>query len=62
MSIKELRKRIGGRMIGLFDLTDEQFAELQEHASIFWSQPDSDTQKFADQVMNGVGQVTGVLE
>ena len=40
---------MGGRMTGLFDLTDEQLAELQEHAGIFWSQLDSDTQKFADQ-------------
>ena len=62
MSVKEFKKKMGGRMTGLFDLTDEQLAELQEHAGIFWSQLDSDTQKFADQIANGVGQVAEVLE
>lgn len=62
MSEKEFKKKMGGRMTGLFDLTDEQLAELQEHAGIFWSQLDSDTQKFADQIANGVGQVAEVLE
>ncbi len=28
----------------------------------FWSQLDSDTQKFADQIANGVGKVAEVLE
>ena len=62
MSVKEFKKKMGGRMTGLFDLTDEQLAELQENAGIFWSQLDSDTQKFADQIANGVGQVAEVLE
>lgn len=62
MSVKEFKKKMGGRMTALFDLTDEQLAELQEHAGIFWSQLDSDTQKFADQIANGVGQVAEVLE
>lgn len=62
MSVKEFKKKMGGRMTGLFDLTDEQLAELQEHAGIFWSQLDSDTQKFAVQIANGVGQVAEVLE
>ena len=62
VSVKEFKKKMGGRMTGLFDLTDEQLAELQEHAGIFWSQLDSDTQKFADQIANGVGQVAEVLE
>lgn len=62
MSVKEFKKKMGGRMTSLFDLTDEQLAELQEHAGIFWSQLDSDTQKFADQIANGVGQVAEVLE
>ena len=34
MSVKEFKKKMGGRMTGLFDLTDEQLAELQEHAGI----------------------------
>ena len=41
----------------------EQFlAKLQENAGIFWSQLDSDTQKFADQIANGVAKVAEVLE
>lgn len=62
MSIDDFKKKMGGRMTGLFDLTDEQLAELQEHAGIFWSQLDSDTQKFADQIANGVAKVAEVLE
>jgi TP901 family phage tail tape measure protein len=62
MSVDEFKKKMGGRMTGLFDLTDEQLVKLQSDAGIFWSQLDSDTQKFADQIANGVGQVAEVLE
>lgn len=62
MSEKEFKKKMGGRMTGLFDLTDEQLLKLQSDASIFWSQLDSDTQKYADQIANGVGKVAEVLE
>lgn len=62
MSEKEFKKKMGGRMTGLFDLTDEQLLKLQSDAGIFWSQLDSDTQKFADQIANGVGKVAEVLE
>lgn len=48
MSVDEFKKKMGGRMTGLFDLTDEQLVKLQSDAGIFWSQLDSDTQKFAD--------------
>lgn len=62
MSVDEFKKKMGGRMTGLFDLTDEQLVKLQSDAGIFWSQLDSDTQKFADKIANGVGQVAEVLE
>ena len=62
MSVKEFKNKMGGRMTGLFDLTDEQLLKLQSDAGIFWSQLDSDTQKFADQIANGVGKVAEVLE
>lgn len=62
MSIDDFKKKMGGRMTGLFDLTDDQLAKLQENAGIFWSQLDSDTQKFADQIANGVAKVAEVLE
>lgn len=62
MSEKEFKKKMGGRMTGLFDLTDEQLLKLQSDAGIFWSQLDSDTQKYADQIANGVGKVAEVLE
>ena len=54
ISVDEFKEKMGGRMSGLFDLTDEQLAKLQENAGIFWSQLDSDTQKFADQIVDGV--------
>ncbi len=62
MSVDEFKDKMGGRMAGLFDLTDEQLAKLQENAGIFWSQLDSDTQKFADQIVDGVTQVAEVVE
>lgn len=62
MSVNEFKNKMGGRMTGLFDLTDEQLLKLQSDAGIFWSQLDSDTQKFADQIANGVGKVAEVLE
>ena len=62
MSVDKFKEKMGGRMTGLFDLTDEQLAKLQENAGIFWSQLDSDTQKFADQIVDGVTQVAEVVE
>ena len=62
MSVDEFKDKMGGRMAGLFDLTDEQLAKLQENAGIFWSQLDSDTQKFADQIVDGDTQVAEVVE
>ncbi|MCS2583257.1 hypothetical protein NXY00_08095 [Bacteroides sp. BFG-551] len=35
MSEKEFKKKMGGRMTGLFDLTDEQLLKLQSDAGIF---------------------------
>lgn len=62
ITVDEFKKKMGGRMTGLFDLTDEQLAKLQEDAGIFWSQLDSDTQKYADQIANGVEKVAEVME
>lgn len=62
MSVENFKNKMGGRMTGLFDLTDEQLAKLQENAGIFWSQLDSDTQKYADQIANGVAEVAEVME
>ena len=39
MSVSQFKNAMGGRMTGLFDLTDEQLAKLQEEAHIFWAQP-----------------------
>lgn len=62
MTVDDFKKKMGGRMAGLFDLTDEQLASLQNNAGIFWSQLDSDTQKYADQIANGVEKVAEVME
>lgn len=62
MTIDQFKEKMNGRMTGLFDLSDEEIAKLQENAGIFWSQLDSDTQKFADQIANGVGKISEVLE
>lgn len=62
MSIDNFKNKMGGRMTGLFDLTDEQLVKLQEDAGIFWSQLDSDTQNYADQIVNGVAKIAEVME
>lgn len=62
MSVEQFKKVMGGRMTGLFDLTDEQLVQLQENAYIFWAQLDSDTQDYANQIAEGVAQVKDVLE
>lgn len=62
MSVDNFKNKMGGRMTGLFDLTDEQLVKLQEDAGIFWSQLDSDTQNYADQIVNGVAKITEVIE
>lgn len=62
MSVGQFKNMMGGRMTGLFDLTDEQLAKLQEEAHIFWAQLDSDTQNYANQIAEGVAQVKEVLE
>ena len=62
MSVSQFKNAMGGRMTGLFDLTDEQLAKLQEEAHIFWAQLDSDTQNYANQIAEGVAQVKEVLE
>lgn len=62
MSIDDFKNKMGGRMTGLFDLTDEQLVKLQNDAGIFWSQLDSDTRNYADQIANGVEKVTEVMK
>lgn len=62
MSVSQFKNAMGSRMTGLFDLTDEQLAKLQEEAHIFWAQLDSDTQNYANQIAEGVAQVKEVLE
>ena len=62
MTVDQFKKKMGGRMTGLFELTDEQLASLQENAGIFWSQLDSDTQNYAGQIANGVAKVAEGIE
>lgn len=42
----------GGRMTGLFDLTTEQIANLQETAPSFWAQLDSDTKTYLQNIID----------
>lgn len=62
MTVDQFKEKMGGRMTGLFDLSDEQLVQLQENAYIFWAQLDSDTQDYANQIAEGVAQVKDVLE
>ena len=62
MSVDQFKSKMGGRMAGLFDLTDEQLEKLQAEAHIFWAQLDSDTQNYANQIAEGVGKVAEVME
>ncbi len=62
MSISQFKKLMGGRMTGLFDLTEAQLVKLKESAPIFCSQLDSDTKDYADQIVDGVASVLDVIE
>ena len=62
MSVDQFKNKMGGRMDGLFSLSDEQLAKLQGEAHIFWAQLDDDTQDYANQIAEGVSKVQEVLE
>lgn len=62
MTVDKFRELMGGRMTGLFDLTEEDLMKLQKEAPIFWAQLDEDTRSYANQIVDGVKDVTDVLE
>lgn len=62
MSVKQFKDAMGGRMTGLFDLTEEQLVNLQKYAPSFWAQLDDDTRNYATQIVDGVEQITEALE
>ena len=62
MSVKQFKDAMGGRMTGLFDLTEEQLVNLQKYAPSFWAQLDDDTRNYATQIVDGVEQIMEVLE
>lgn len=62
MSVQQFRNAMGGRMTGLFDLTEEQLIDLQRYAPSFWAQLDEDTRNYANQIVDGVEQIMEVLE
>lgn len=62
MSVQQFQNTVGGRMTGLFDLTEEQLTDLQRYAPSFWAQLDDDTRNYANQIVDGVTQIMDVLE
>ena len=62
ISVREFKEAMGGRMTGLFDLTEEQLVNLQKYAPSFWAQLDKDTKDYANQIVDGVEQIMEVLE
>lgn len=62
MSVEQFKEIMGGRMTGLFDLTEEQLVNLQKYAPSFWAQLDDDTRNYANQIVDGVEQIMEVLE
>lgn len=62
MSVQQFQNVVGGRMTGLFDLTEEQLVNLQKYAPSFWAQLDKDTKDYANQIVDGVEQIMEVLE
>lgn len=62
VSISDLKDKVGTRMKGLFELTNEELVKLSENATIFVSQLDSDTQKYFNQIVEGVAKVEDILE
>lgn len=62
ISVQQFKNAMGGRMTGLFDLTEEQLVNLQKYAPSFWAQLDDDTRNYANQIVDGVEQIMEVLE
>lgn len=62
MSVQQFKDAMGGRMTGLFDLTEKQLVDLQRYAPSFWAQLDEDTKNYANQIVDGVEQIMDVLE
>lgn len=62
MSVQQFKNAMGGRMTGLFDLTEEQLVDLQKYAPLFWAQLDEDTRNYTNQIVDGVEQIMEVLE
>ena len=62
MSVEQFKEIMGGRMTGIFDLTEEQLVNLQKYAPSFWAQLDDDTRNYANQIVDGVEQIMEVLE
>lgn len=62
ISVQQFKNAVGGRMTGLFDLTEEQLVNLQKYAPSFWAQLDDDTRNYANQIVDGVEQIMEVLE
>lgn len=62
MSVDQFRNLMGGRMSGLFELTEKQLSELQEQAPLFWAQLDEDTRKYAEQIADSIEDIAEVTE
>ena len=62
MSIDQFKSVMGGRMTGLFTtLTDEQLVKLQKEAPIFWAQLGNETMGYANQIVEGVSNISEAL-
>ena len=62
LTVSKFKELMNGRMTGLFDLTEEDLIKLQKEAPVFWAQLDKDTQDYANKIVDGVKDITEVLE
>lgn len=60
MSVSDFKKKMGGRMTGLFELTDEELENLRRDAAVFWGQLDSDTKAYANQIADSVQKILDI--
>lgn len=59
-SIGQNPDAIGGRLTGLFDLTDEQLEKLKEEAPGFWSKLDGDVQNYLNKIIEGEERIEDI--
>lgn len=57
---KDARRLLGGRLLGLFDLTSEQLQSLKESAPAFWAKLDEETRNYLENIIEGAQRLEDI--